>query len=82
MGGDLGVRIARMSRDSLNGQGVRIVTKDLKELVERARKVTMTAEQVREQRQSFVYGNTNIENERITRELVASVDREIEEKAS
>jgi hypothetical protein len=58
------------------------MTKDLKELVERARQVKMTTDQIREQRQSFVYGNTHIENERITRELVASVDREIEEKSS
>ena len=58
------------------------MTKDLKELVERARQVTMTTEQVREQRQSFVYGNTHIENDRITRELVAAVDREIEEKSN
>jgi len=52
----------------------------LKELVERARKIEMTAVQIREQRQSFVYGNTHIENERITRELVAEVDREIEKQ--
>jgi hypothetical protein len=58
------------------------MTKDLKELVERARQVKMTTDQIREQRQSFVYGNTHIENERITRELVASADREIEEKSS
>ena len=51
------------------------MTKDLKALIERARQVAMTTEQIREQRQSFVYGNTHIENERITRELVAEVDR-------
>jgi hypothetical protein len=52
----------------------------LKELVERARKIEMTATQIREQRRSFVYGNTHIENERITRDLVAEVDSEIEKQ--
>ena len=50
----------------------------LDELVIRTRKITMTSEQLREQRQSFAYGNTNIENERITREMVAEADRKIE----
>jgi hypothetical protein len=54
------------------------MTKNLEELVIRARKITMTAEQLREQRQSFAYGNTHIENERITREMVAEADRKIE----
>jgi len=52
----------------------------LKELIERARKIEMTATQIREQRRSFVYGNTHIENERITRDLVAEVDSEIEKQ--
>src|SRR5947209_6246689 len=34
--------------------------------------------QLREQRQSFACSNTNIENERIPREMVAEADREIE----
>ena len=38
----------------------------------------MTAAQLREQRQSFAYGNTHIENERITREMVAEADKKIE----
>jgi hypothetical protein len=50
------------------------VTRELRRLLEMARGVEMTAEQRREQRRSFVYGNTHIENERITRELVAEVD--------
>ena len=54
------------------------MTKNLEELVLRARKITMTAEQLREQRQSFAYGNTHIENERITREMIAEADRQIE----
>jgi hypothetical protein len=54
------------------------MTKKLEELVNRTRNITMTSDQLREQRQSFAYGNTNIENERITREMVAEADRKIE----
>lgn len=52
---------------------------ELKKLVDMARKVEMTPEQLREQRRSFVYGNTHIENERITRALVAEVDEALEQ---
>jgi hypothetical protein len=51
---------------------------DLEQLVAAARKIEMTPEQVREQRRSFAYGNTNIENSRITRELVNEVDEALE----
>ena len=51
---------------------------ELNALVERARQIRMTPDNEREQRQSFVYGNTHIENDRITRDLVAKVDQEIE----
>lgn len=53
------------------------MTKDLQDLIERARKIEMTIEQVTAQRQSFAYGNTHIENERITRQMVAEADRKI-----
>jgi hypothetical protein len=39
-------------------------------LIERARTVKMTAAQQEQQRRSFAYGNTKIENERITRKMV------------
>jgi len=48
------------------------------ELVTRTRKITMSSGQLREQRRSFAFGNTNIENDRITREMVAEADRKIE----
>jgi hypothetical protein len=54
------------------------MTKELESLVERARKVEMTPAELREQRQSFVYGNTHIENDVITREMVAEADRKVE----
>jgi hypothetical protein len=53
------------------------MSRELEELVEKARTIEMTPEQLREQRRSFVYGNTHIENQRITRELVAEVDEEL-----
>ena len=53
----------------------------LEELVIRTRTITMTPDQLRVQRQSFAYGNTNIENERITREMVAEADRKIAEQS-
>jgi len=54
------------------------VTKELQELVVRARGIEMTPAQLQVQRRSFVYGNTHIENDRITRELVAEVDAKVE----
>lgn len=47
----------------------------LEELVEATKKIELSSEQKEEQRRSFAYGNTNIENSRITRE---TVDREAE----
>ena len=51
------------------------MTRHLKELLDKAKKVVPTEEQKEEQRRSFAYGNTKIENSRITRE---TVDREAE----
>jgi hypothetical protein len=56
------------------------MTKDLQELIERARKIEMTPDQLGEQRRSFAYGNTHIENERITREMVAALDSQLHAK--
>ncbi|HEX6805520.1 MAG TPA: hypothetical protein VF133_17710 [Terriglobales bacterium] len=46
------------------------MTKHLQDLLEAARKVVPTAEEKEQQRRSFAYGNTKIENSRITREMV------------
>ena len=46
------------------------MTKDLELLIERARTVMMTPEQEEEQRRSFAYGNTHIENPLITRATI------------
>ncbi|MEJ8573331.1 hypothetical protein [Microbaculum marinum] len=42
----------------------------LNTLIEAAKKVHATSEQREEQRRSFAYGNTGIENSRITRAMV------------
>jgi hypothetical protein len=47
----------------------------LKKLLEAAKTANPTPEQREEQRRSFVYGDTHLENELITREMV---DREAE----
>ena len=52
----------------------------LGELIAWARTVTMTPEQLTAQRRSFAYGNCKIENDRITRQMVADADAEIVEK--
>lgn len=49
----------------------------LEALIEKAQRIQMTDVQLREQRLSFVYGNTHIENERITREMVAAADEKV-----
>ena len=42
----------------------------LQELLDNARRNVPTPEEKEEQRRSFAYGNTKIENPRITREMV------------
>lgn len=53
------------------------MTSALEALVAKAQRIQMTEGQMREQRLSFVYGNTHIENERITREMVAAADDKV-----
>jgi hypothetical protein len=51
------------------------MNRELEDLVERARKITMTPSQIAAQRRSFAYGNTHIENDRFTREMIEDLDR-------
>ena len=48
-------------------------------LIEAAKAVHMDATQRAEQRSSFVYGNTKIENEKITRDLVDRIAEDVPE---
>ena len=43
---------------------------NLEKLLEAAKKKALTPSEQEAQRRSFAYGNTNIENSRITREMV------------
>lgn len=52
---------------------------ELEKLLNEAKRKEMTPEQWEEQRRSFAYGNTKIENDGITRE---TVDREAEDLAA
>ncbi|MEO8902827.1 MAG: hypothetical protein ABI488_12370 [Polyangiaceae bacterium] len=47
------------------------MSEELMKLIEAAKKVEMTPADLEAQRQSFAFGNANIENERVTRETVA-----------
>ena len=53
------------------------MTDYLKELIERSKNITMNPQQEAAQRRSFAYGNTKIENDRITREMVAAMDEKL-----
>ncbi len=56
------------------------MSKKLEALIRAARKVKMTTKQSEEQRRSFAYGNTNIENERITKKTIELAARQLEEE--
>ena len=53
--------------------------RNLSRLIELAKGVQMNEAQRNEQRNSFVYGNTKIENHLVTRELVEELSREVPE---
>ena len=48
---------------------------NISRLVEMAKGVHMSEAQRAEQRNSFVYGNTRIENEKVTRKMVDDISR-------
>ena len=50
-----------------------MASESLDRLIEAARKIEMSDEDREEQRRSFAFGNANIENPRVTRELVDKV---------
>jgi hypothetical protein len=43
---------------------------DLQRLIEKSRSVKMTPSEIEQQRRSFAFGNTNIENDRVTRRVI------------
>ena len=54
---------------------------DLDQLIEAAKNAEFTADQKEEQRRSFAYGNTKIENPRITRQTIDEQAAELERSA-
>jgi hypothetical protein len=53
------------------------MTDKLTVLIDKARSITMSPEDQEQQRRSFAYGNTKIENDLITREMVEQVAEEL-----
>ncbi|MDE0254223.1 MAG: hypothetical protein OYG32_05455 [Rhodospirillaceae bacterium] len=51
----------------------------LKALIEAAKSVVMTREDVEKQRESFAYGNTHIENSRITRKTISVAAKKLKD---
>ena len=58
------------------------MTDHLQNLTDEARKIEMTPEMLREQRQSFAFGNVSMHNPAVTRELIAEVDAKLESENS
>lgn len=54
--------------------------KQLAELLEQAKENPMTIEQAEEQRLSFAFGNTNIENSLITKETISTAATKLASK--
>jgi hypothetical protein len=53
-------------------------TEGLNELIERTRDIPMSPERLRAQRSSFAFGNLNIENPNVTREVIARADADFD----
>lgn len=58
------------------------MSKELQALLDKARTVRMTAEEYEQQRRSLAYGNTKIENDRITKATIEQAARLLEEERS
>ena len=56
------------------------MSEKLEALLRSAKNVKMTSLEYEEQRRSFAYGNTKIENDRITRETIDKAARLIEDE--
>lgn len=52
----------------------------LSQMVEMAKRVQMNDAQRMEQRNSFVYGNVKIENDKVTKEMVEKVAKRVQPK--
>lgn len=53
----------------------------LRDLMEKAKRVAMSDADKEAQRRSFAYGNANIENNRVTRDVVAAAAERVGKRA-
>jgi hypothetical protein len=58
------------------------MSKELQALLDVARNVQMTSDEREQQRRSFAYGNTRIENERITKAMIERAAKALAEEES
>jgi hypothetical protein len=57
-----------------------VTTHEITVLIERAKRITMSPGEREQQRRSFAYGNANIENEAVTKDVIDEVaDRMVRE---
>jgi len=56
------------------------MSKKLETLLKIAKTVKMNSDEYEQQRRSFAYGNTRIENERITREIIDKAARLLDDE--
>lgn len=61
--------LSRKRDKTLTKEGL-AMTQSISKLIEMAKKAKVTPEQQEEQRRSFAFGNTAIENSQITREMI------------
>lgn len=54
---------------------------ELKKLIEKARQTQLTVNEIEAQRISFVYGNTRLKDDRMTRETVQRASEKLRETA-
>lgn len=57
-----------------------VTATELQQLLDAAKKIEISPEEKEEQRRSFAFGNANIENPRVTREIVDEEAEALKEK--
>lgn len=57
-----------------------VTATELQQLLDAAKKIEISPEEKEEQRRSFAFGNANIENPRVTREMVDEEAEALKEK--
>ena len=63
-------------------ESVVVTKRELTILLEKAKRITMSTADREEQRRSFAYGNANIENEAVTKDVIAEVAERMKREPS